>query len=236
MPWHLISPTTCKDFQVNISNELSSSSAAAQSIFSIIVPPWHTHEPWAPSRQWVAERNRVERERERESSSRTCAQHHQQYFTWFNFCLSQRICCNLHSPRLPSSFSSGFFFFILMNYYALHNFRQLMTLSSARFIHLPLPFSPCVLSCVLGGKREKREESFGLSPVSWPGRSFASLYLCMPNLWKFDVLVSYFGGILLYLFAHNRNTCPTQAELSPVDARCWRLFSRSDRASKLAPK
>lgn len=32
-------------------------------------------------------------------------------------------------------------------------------------------------------------------------------YLCMPNLWKFDVLVSYFGGILLYLFAHNRNTC-----------------------------
>lgn len=164
--------------------------------------------------------------------------HHQPYFTWFNFCLSQRICCNLHSPRLLRIFLflSFFFFFlwIIMRYIIFASSWHSARVASSISLHV---FEE------RGKQREKRKKKVLAFRLSWPGRGFGSLYLWMPNLWKFDVLVSYFGGILLYLFAHNLNTCPQFSSSSSVCCRCSMLapvfllfFSRSDRASKLAPK
>lgn len=77
--------------------------------------------------------------------------------------------------------SFSFLFFILMNYYALHNFRQLMTLSSGRFIYLPAPFSLflCAVMC-RGEKRKKKKRKFW--PFACPGLAEALphfIYACL---------------------------------------------------------
>lgn len=172
MPWHLISPTTCKDFQVNISNELSSSSAAAQSIFSIIVPPWHTHEPWAPSRQWVAERNRVEREREK-MREKTAAEPVLNIINNISldliFALAREfvaICTRLACLHLPVLLFS-LFWWIIMRYIIFASSWHSARLASSISLSLSLPL--CAVMCFRGGKRRKIRNFWPFACLlAWP--------------------------------------------------------------------